>query len=138
MSPPSVTISTLNKRTLTRRNVESVDEAERKRHLTEVTANAAELLAHARRDRVRRARAGEDVAWLDEVVRALEPLGDLATFGAILAVVDRHGAGPYPAEELAAIAGADVDSVRRVLAQMTAEGLAVPAERPPDAPPSDR
>ncbi|MFD1937330.1 MULTISPECIES: hypothetical protein [Nonomuraea] len=108
-----------------------MDEVEWDRLVAKATADAAELLAYARRERVRRARAGEDVAWLDEVVQALEPLGDLATLRAIGVVAIRHGGGPYPAEDLAAIAGADVDSVRRVLAWMVADGFAFPAERPP-------
>ncbi|MGW4476980.1 hypothetical protein ACWENQ_45630 [Nonomuraea sp. NPDC004354] len=105
-----------------------MDEAEWDQRFAKVTAAVAELLVAARRERDRCARAGEDIAWLDEVVQALEPLGDLVTLRAIHAVVDRHGAGPYPVEELAAIAGADVASVKRVLAQMTADGFAMRGE----------
>lgn len=61
-------------------------------------------------------------------MRELEPLAaqthDLDVFHAIRMVIDRHGAGPYPAEELATIAGVAPDDARRVLEQMVTEGLA--------------
>ncbi|MGW4471186.1 hypothetical protein ACWENQ_16085 [Nonomuraea sp. NPDC004354] len=120
-----------------------MDEVERDRILTEIAYDTAGLLATMRRERERRVQAGEDVVWLDLALKELESLAagtaDLVTFRAIRSFVDRHGAGPYPVEELAAIAGVDVEDVRRVLARMDVEGLATPADRPPpDAPPADR
>jgi hypothetical protein len=38
--------------------------------------------------------------------------------------IDRHGTGPYPADELAGITGITAEDARRVLEQMAAEGLA--------------
>jgi hypothetical protein len=104
-----------------------VDESEQARLIAKVAGDAAELLVTMRRERDCRRAAG-DTVWLDQVLHELEPLveqiHDLEIFQAIRAVVERHGAGPYPATELAAIAGADTESVRRVLAQMVTEGLA--------------
>jgi hypothetical protein len=118
-----------------------VDEAERDRLIAKVAADAAGLVAEVRRERDRRQAAGEDTAWLDTVLAELEPLAqgthDLVTFRAIRAVVERHGGGPYPAEELAAIAGVTAADARRVLDQMVAEGRATPANQPPDAPQPD-
>jgi hypothetical protein len=111
----------------------TVDEAERDRLLAEVATDAAELAATIRRERNRRRAAGEDVAWFDHVLHDLDPLAvrthDLEVLRAIRAATERHGPGPWPPEELATIAGCDVGSVRRVLSQMVADGLATP---PPD------
>jgi hypothetical protein len=111
-----------------------MDEAERDRLTAKVSTDAAELLATARRERDRRQAAGQDVAWLDHALREWEPLAaqthDLDAVLAIRAVIDRHGAGPYPAAELAAIAGVTAEDVRRVLAHMVDEGLAT--HPPPD------
>ncbi|WP_206641447.1 hypothetical protein [Nonomuraea polychroma] len=58
-------------------------------------------------------------------------------FGAIRAVIERHGGGPYPAEDLAALAGVSVEDAQRVLEQMVRHGLATPpGGEPPGAPPS--
>jgi hypothetical protein len=76
----------------------------------------ADLLANARRECDRRRAAGEDTTWLDRVAHELEPLAaqthDLDVSHAIRMVIDRHGAGPYPAEELATIAGITPDDAR--------------------------
>jgi DNA-binding IclR family transcriptional regulator len=70
------------------------------------------------------------------VLSKLEPLAeqthDLDVFQAIRTAVERHGGGPYPAAELATIAGADPATVRRVLAQMVTDGLAAPANELPN------
>lgn len=52
-------------------------------------------------------------------------------------LIDRHGGGPYSAEELATIAGVTATDARRVLDQMVAEGLATPPNQPPDTPQPD-
>jgi hypothetical protein len=110
-----------------------VDEAERQRLLAKAAVDTAELLANVRRERDCRRAAGEDTAWLDKVLSDLEPLAgqarDLEVFQAIRAVVERHGTGPYPVEDLAAIAGADPGDMRRLLSQMVTEGLAEPGRR---------
>lgn len=93
-----------------------MDEAERDRLIATVAADAAQVSANVRRERDRRHAAGADTAWFDQALCELEPLAaqthDLEVFWAIRAVVDRHGAGPYPAEELAAIASVDARRVR--------------------------
>lgn len=38
----------------------------------------------------------------------------------------RHGSGPWPAEDLAAITGADPAAVQRALGQLTDAGIAWP------------
>lgn len=89
-----------------------------------------------RRERDRCRAAGDDTAWLNQVLRELELLAvqthDVEVFSAIRRVVGRHGAGPYPAEELAAIAGVTAADARRVLDQMVTEGLATPPHPPLD------
>ncbi|GAB2763874.1 hypothetical protein GCM10027174_45640 [Salinifilum aidingensis] len=51
----------------------------------------------------------------------------METVEAIRAVIDRHGPGPYPPDELATIAGIDdADRLARVLNRLVAEGLADP------------
>lgn len=109
-------------------------EAERRRLIADVASRAAGLLAHARRERDRRLAARQDSAWFDQVQRELEPLSahthDLETFLAIATALDRHGPGPYPADELAAIAGITPGDTRRVLNQMVDEGLATPGNPP--------
>jgi hypothetical protein len=116
-----------------------VDEAERKRLVAQVAADVADLLATARRERDRCQAASVDTAWLDRALRELEPLAaqthDLDVFQAIRVVVARHGAGPYPAEELATIAGVTATDARRVLEQMVTEGLATPVDRRSDPQP---
>lgn len=103
-------------------------ENERDRIIAELTEQGAELLAATRRERDRRRAAGEDVASLDaflvEAERIAEAVGSADVFAAIWAVIRRHGPGPYPPDELAVIAGRDPAAVRRVLAEMEAEGLA--------------
>ncbi|TMR22492.1 hypothetical protein ETD86_11625 [Nonomuraea turkmeniaca] len=71
----------------------------------------------------------------------MEPLAaathDLTVLGAMRAVIERHGGGPYPADELAVIAGVTAEDAQRVLEQMVRDGLAIPAgQQPPAAPPS--
>jgi hypothetical protein len=104
-----------------------VDEVARKQLIAQVATDAADLLANTRRERDRRRSTGEDTAWLDTVLRELEPLveqtHDLDVVQAIHAAIDRHSSGPYPADELATIAGVAADA-RCVLKQMAAEGLA--------------
>ncbi|MFD8497963.1 hypothetical protein [Amycolatopsis sp. NPDC059657] len=112
-----------------------MDEPERDRLIAHVAAQAAELLANTRIERARRVAAGEDTSWLDQLLRELEPITkeihDADVFQAIRRVVEQHGAGPYPADELAIIAGMSTEDVLRVSQQMVAEGLASPADEPP-------
>lgn len=106
--------------------------------IAKVIADAAELLAITRHERELREAAGEDTTLIDQVLPHLEQLAatthNVEIFQEIQNVVDRHGAGPYPTEDLAALAGADADDVRQVLAEMVTEGLAWPATPLPDDP----
>lgn len=112
-----------------------MDEAERGRIIAQVAVQAAELLAKTRIERERRAAAGEDTSWLNQLLHELEPITeqihDADVFRAIRRVVEQHGVGPYPADELAIIAGVSPEDVLRVSEQMVAEGLASPADEPP-------
>jgi predicted Rossmann fold nucleotide-binding protein DprA/Smf involved in DNA uptake len=111
-----------------RRSLNVVGTPDRDQIIATIAAQAAELVAETRRERARRHAAGDDTAWLDQVLTELEPLAaqihDLDTVRAIRAVIDRHGGGPYPADELAAIAGIPIADARRVLDQLVEEGLA--------------
>ncbi|ROS38628.1 hypothetical protein EDD35_0911 [Amycolatopsis thermoflava] len=49
---------------------------------------------------------------------------DLEVVEAILEVVARHGAGPYPVDDLASLTGLDADEVWRVMEQLVEAGLA--------------
>ncbi|MEV5303144.1 hypothetical protein [Amycolatopsis methanolica] len=49
---------------------------------------------------------------------------DLEVVEAILEVVARHGAGPYPLDDLASLTGLDADEVWRVMEQLVEAGLA--------------
>lgn len=113
-------------------------EPDRDQLIAKVIADAAEMLAITRRERDRRAAAGDDTAIVDQVLPQLEQLADaihnLEIFQKVQAVVDRHGAGPYPPEDLATLAGADVNEVRALLAEMMTEGLAWPATSSLDDP----
>jgi DNA-binding MarR family transcriptional regulator len=79
--------------------------------------------------------AGQDTAWLDRLIRELEPLAeqthDLETIVAIRHVIERHGSGPYPPEDLAALTGVDVAGVQRALDEMVRAGLAAKGDTPP-------
>lgn len=69
---------------------------------------------------------------MEQFLHGLEPLAeqahDLVIVDAIRAVIERHGGGPYPAEELAAIAGVDAADARRVLEKLARAGLATPPD----------
>jgi hypothetical protein len=107
-----------------------VDEEDRDRLIAKVSADVDWLLASARHERDVRRAARRDVSWFDQVIAEVEPLADevhdLEVFRAIRPVVERHGPGPYPADELALLAQQGLDAVHRVLASMTAAGLATP------------
>jgi hypothetical protein len=76
--------------------------------------------------------AGQDTAWLDQLIRELEPLAeqthDLETIVAIRHVIERHGSGPYPPEDLTGVA---VAGVQRALDEMVRAGLAAKGDTPP-------
>ncbi|MEU4838124.1 hypothetical protein [Nocardia testacea] len=69
---------------------------------------------------------------LPELDQLASDTHDVETTEAIRLVLDRHGPGPYPDEDLAALAGVDFDRFRRVRRQLVAAGLARPADAHPD------
>jgi len=79
------------------------------------------------------AAAAEDTAALDALLAGLEELarqrGELEFGSALLAVVRRHGPGPYGHEELMALSGlADVD-VSTALLSLRGAGLLVDEDK---------
>lgn len=103
--------------------------------IADAAATLDGLLAQAEYER-----AGEPddatAQWLDGLLAELRPVAeqvhDLAVAQQLFAVVARHGPGPWPAEDLAAIAGADPAEVQRVLDQLTDAGIARPESGGPD------
>lgn len=97
-------------------------------------AATAALLATLRAARDHRRAQGQDTTPYDQLLADLEPLGqdvhDLAVIEAIRAATDQHGPGPYPTDDLAAIAGVTVDEARRAMTHLTAAGLAWPTSPP--------
>lgn len=115
-----------------------MDESEQlQRQIAETATLMDGLVTNARSERDRRRAVGEDTAWLEQLLAELEPLTeqahDLERTDALRCAVQRHGPGPYPPEDLAAIAGIDdVDALRRVLEQMVAAGLVRPPSDSPE------
>lgn len=111
------------------------DDALREALIAKVADELARLVTWTRAERAVRGDDDEHAAWLDEMIAGLEPLatdvGDVQTSMVMRRVVGRHGgAGPWTVDDLAARTGRDVESVRRVLAALTAAGLVWPAGQP--------
>lgn len=110
-----------------------MDAEAQERLVAELDAQAPELLNIIRHMRDERRAAGHDTTWLDEFLATVAPiaaqLGDAETMRAIGAVIDRHGSGPYPDEELALFADHEPDTVRRVLAELATTGLVERTDR---------
>jgi hypothetical protein len=110
-----------------------VDETEAKRQAAaeELARRSAELLATTRSERDARAAVGGDTRWFDrflaEFGHVAEQAAELEVVHVIAAAVHRHGPGPWPPADLAAIIGRDPVVVRRVLEQMADDGY---VERP--------
>ncbi|MGW4094450.1 hypothetical protein [Nocardia sp. NPDC004750] len=86
------------------------------------------LVRQAERERGTRPEA--DAEWFDLLLAELRPMAeqahDLEAARTIRDIVARHGSGPWPAEDLAAIAGEDLATVRRILDALTESGVAWP------------
>lgn len=113
------------------------DDAQWEASITNAARELAQLLTWARAERVVRADDDEHVAWLDAMLSGLDPLvegvGDVQTSIAMRRVIGLHGGrGPWQVDDLAAMTGRDADSVRRVLADLTAAGLAWSIPDSPD------
>jgi hypothetical protein len=104
------------------------DDALRGELIRQITAMLDVLVSQAQRERARR--GGVDAEWLDGLLEELRGLAeqthDLDLTRTIRDIVSRHGSGPWQNEDLAAIAGADLVTLRRVLDALRAAGLAWP------------
>ncbi|MFD4406720.1 hypothetical protein ACFWPH_28555 [Nocardia sp. NPDC058499] len=110
-------------------------DADRRETLARVASEADQLAATIRDERDRRRDTGQDTTWMDQILPELDQLAtdthDIEITEAIRQVLERHGPGPYPDRDLAALAGVDIDRFRRVRDQLVAAGLARPADEPP-------
>lgn len=108
-----------------------MDDAQRAALISSVAREMAGLLRWARAERVF---CGDDddehAGWLDRFIAEVEPMAELAydaeTARVLRGLVVRHGPGPWPLKDLAAIAERDVDSVQRVMGDVIASGVAMP------------
>jgi DNA-binding transcriptional ArsR family regulator len=96
------------------------EDARRNRPITEAAAILDGLVTQAEHERAHE--------WLDALLAELRPIAeqihDLAATQQLFGVVERHGPGPWPTEDLATIAGVDPSTVQRVLDQLTDAGIA--------------
>ncbi|WP_063042361.1 helix-turn-helix domain-containing protein [Nocardia grenadensis] len=103
------------------------EDARRNRPITEAAAILDGLVTQAEHERAHE-HDGAMAEWLDALLAELRPIAeqihDLAATQQLFGVVERHGPGPWPAEDLAAVAGVDPSTVQRVLDQLTAAGIA--------------
>lgn len=114
------------------------DDAAREALIATAASELARLVTWTRAERTVRGDDDEHAAWLDEMIAGLEPVaaevGDVKTSTAIRRVIQRHGGGgPWEVDDLAAMTGCDVESVRRVVAALTDAGLAGLLDPPPPA-----
>jgi hypothetical protein len=116
-----------------------MDEAQRRPDFAEVAVELATALDDACADRDRRRAAGEDTAVLDALLVKFEAAADdagvhlenIAVYEEMQAVIQRYAPGPWPSEELAAVAGVDPAAARQVLEDLVREGLVQRPEQPP-------
>lgn len=105
---------------------------QRRAIVTQVAAQLRDLAEILRAERARLAAAGTDTDRLDQVLTELEPIvvgiHDAEISGAVAQVLERHGPGPWPDSDLAALAGVDVTELRRMRDQIAAGGLARPVD----------
>jgi hypothetical protein len=106
---------------------------EQRRLLTEMVTTLSDLAEYTRREHQQAlaARRPELAALLEQILAELEPAArDMATLDAVRVAVERHGGGPYPIEDLAAIAGVPEPDARRIVAQLVRDGMATPDQDP--------
>ena len=107
-----------------------VDEHDHAKLLSQVDGDTAEVVAALRAEIDRRRARGEDADQLGQLLMALEPVvrevHEIATIDAIRVAITQHGGGPYPVEDLAAIAGVTPADAHRALQTIVAAGLAWP------------
>ncbi|WP_280460897.1 hypothetical protein [Nocardia carnea] len=109
---------------------------DRQRAIEQAVVATRDLIEAMRAELERRRDAGEPTAALDrdlvELEQSAAELRDAQSAAAIRAVVERHGVGPYPDEDLAVLAGLSVTDARRALQRLVAAGLAQQTPTPPD------
>lgn len=96
-------------------------------HFAQAMAQLSELVTWARSEFI----AQDDPGATDKAREAADIVrsaDDLVTMRAIRRLVARHGGGPWPAEDIAAITGRDAESVQRVLDEMVRSGFASPPQ----------
>jgi predicted Rossmann fold nucleotide-binding protein DprA/Smf involved in DNA uptake len=104
-----------------------MNEADRRRTLADMAVRGDQLITDLchQLDAVRA--AGADTTRPERQLAGLEPLiadlHDLEAVVAISAVVERHGDGPYPLDDLAAIAGISTEACARALRELVAAGV---------------
>lgn len=90
-------------------------------------AKLSELITWVRAELIARGDPA-DKAAVREAEDIAQRLGDLVTFQEIRHLLERHGGGPWPAQDITAITGRDADSVRRVLDELVRQGFMTPSE----------
>ncbi|MFR9774174.1 hypothetical protein [Nocardia sp. SC052] len=104
------------------------DDALRGELIGQLAAALDGLVRQVERERATRTEA--DAEWFDLLLAELRPMAeqarDLEASRTIRDIVVRHGSGPWPTEDLAAIAGEDLARVRRILDALTESGVAWP------------
>jgi predicted Rossmann fold nucleotide-binding protein DprA/Smf involved in DNA uptake len=115
-----------------------VDNAEQDALIAKISSEFARVVTFAKAERAVRDPEDEHAQWLDRLIAGLEPLAqqahDWETLVAVRRLIERHGPGPWPIENLASMTDQDLASVRRVLASLTQAGLAAPPPTQPDDP----
>lgn len=105
------------------------EDARRGEPLADAVALLLGLVTRAEQERAAEP-DGPMAGWLDALLVELGPIAervhDLVVARQLFDVVSRHGPGPWPAADLAAIARADPAAVRRVLDRLTIAGIARP------------
>lgn len=99
-------------------------EDERRAAMARVAAELRDLAQYLRSEGTRLGEADADTSRLDQVLAELEPIlvrfHDAEIAGAVAQVLDRHGPGPWPDADLAALARVDPTELRRIRDQITA------------------
>lgn len=90
-------------------------------------AKLSELLTWFRAELVARAEPA-DAAKVLEAEDIVRSIGDLVTLREIRHLIERHGYGPWRAEDITAITGRDAESVGRVLDGVVRQRFMAPPE----------
>ena len=109
-------------------------EDRRRAIIAQVAVELRDLAETLRAVRAQEAAAGGNTDWLDQASTDLEPVlvlvHEAEVAGAVGEVLARHGPGPWPDDDLAALAGVAVTELRQLRDQLTAAGPAKPIDDP--------